>query len=500
MILEDYFSKYRNDIIGIDQKFESPYGKHKILYADWIASGRIYRPIEDILLNKFYPFVGNTHSESSETGSVMTNAYKKTRKIIKNHVHANENDVIIFAGFGMTAVINKFQRLLGLKIPEQLYKFTSIPQSQKPVVFITHMEHHSNHTSWLETICDVVIIETDDLGLVNPNRLEDLLIQYKDRKNKIGAFTAASNVTGIETPYHEMAMLMHKYGGICLVDFAAAAPYIDINMHPDDPLQKLDAIFFSPHKFLGGPGSSGVMIFDSALYKCKVPDNPGGGTVDWTNPWGQHKYIDDIEIREDGGTPGFLQAIKTGLAIKLKEQMGVQNIIAREKELLNIAFPRLKKIPSLHILAQEHEERLGIISFFVEDIHYNLMVKLLNDRYGIQMRGGCSCAGTYGHYLLHVDPTRSKRISDKINHGDFSEKPGWVRFSLHPTMTDKELDFILSAIEEIITNAKSWSKDYTYSSKTNEYHHNSKGPMDYSYIDTYFNLNNIPKIYPTPIE
>jgi selenocysteine lyase/cysteine desulfurase len=491
MTLEKYFLKFRKNIIGINQDFESPYGKYKILYADWIASGRIYRPIEEILLTKFYPFVGNTHSESSETGSAMTNAYKKARKIIKNHVHANEGDVIIFAGFGMTAAINKFQRLLGLKIPEQLNKFTSITENQKPVVFITHMEHHSNHTSWLETICDVVIIGTDDLGLVNPARLENLLIQYKDRKTKIGAFTAASNVTGIQTPYHEMAKMMHKYGGICLVDFAAAAPYIDINMHPEDPLQKLDAIFFSPHKFLGGPGTSGVMIFDSALYKCKVPDNPGGGTVDWTNPWGQHKYIDDIEIREDGGTPGFLQAIKTGLAVKLKEQMGVQNIIAREKELLNIAFPRLKKIPSLHILAQEHEERLGIISFYVEDIHYNLMVKLLNDRYGIQMRGGCSCAGTYGHYLLHVDPTRSKRISDKINHGDFSEKPGWVRFSLHPTMTNNELDFILSAIEEIIINAKSWSKDYTYSSKTNEYCHNSKGPMDYSYIDTYFNLSNL---------
>jgi len=256
MTLENYFSDYRKDIIGIDQEFESPYGKYKIIYADWIASGRLYRPIEDVLINKFYPFVGNTHSESSETGSLMTKAYKKARQIIKNHVHANENDVVIFAGFGMTAVINKFQRLLGLKIPEQLDKFTLIPEIQRPVVFITHMEHHSNHTSWLETICDVVIIGTDDLGLVNPDRLEDLLIQYKDRKTKIGAFTAASNVTGIETPYYQLAKLMHKYGGICLVDFAAAAPYIDINMHPEDPLQKLDGIFFSPHKFLGGPGSS----------------------------------------------------------------------------------------------------------------------------------------------------------------------------------------------------------------------------------------------------
>jgi selenocysteine lyase/cysteine desulfurase len=283
-----------------------------------------------------------------------------------------------------------------------------------------------------------------------------------------------------------MAKMMHEHGGLCFIDFAAAAPYININMHPEDPLEKLDAIFFSPHKFLGGPGTSGVLIFDSKLYKRRVPDNPGGGTVDWTNPWGQHKYIEDIELREDGGTPGFLQTIKTALAINLKNEIGTENILAREHELLKIAFERFDKIPSLHILAQEIKERLGIISFYVEDVHYNLMVKLLNDRFGIQVRGGCSCAGTYGHYLLHVDPTRSKRITDKINHGDLSEKPGWVRLSLHPTMTDEELDFILSAIEEIIKNAREWSNDYAYSPKTNEYTHNSSDEKNWKQIAEWF--------------
>ena len=393
-----------------------------------LQGGRSYKPIEDVLIKNFYPFVGNTHSESSTTGCTMTKAYNEAKHIIKEHVNANENDVIMFAGFGMTSVINKLQRLLGLHCPEQLRHFVTIPENDKPVVFITHMEHHSNHTSWLETICDVVIIGTDDKGMVNLERLEVLLWLYKDRKFKIGSFTAASNVTGIETPYYQMAKMMHKFGGICLIDFAAAAPYVNINMHPEDPEEKLDGIFLSPHKFLGGPGTSGVMIFDSQLYTNKVPDNPGGGTVNWTNPWGQHKYIEDIEAREDGGTPGFLQAIKTALAIKLKNQMGVDKMLAREKELLKTAFARLKQIPSLHILAQDQEERLGIISFYIEDIHYNLMVKLLNDRFGIQMRGGCSCAGTYGHFLLHVDPTRSKRITDKIDQGDLSEKPGWVRF------------------------------------------------------------------------
>ena len=488
MNLEKYFSKFRKNIIGEEQEFESPYGTMKIVYADWIASGRLYEPIERMLIKNIYPMVGNTHSESNETGSAMTKAYGEAKKIIKKHCNAGPNDVIIFAGFGMTSAMNKFQRLMCLQNPEQLHSFTKVPDAEKPVVFVTHMEHHSNHTSWLETICDVVNIGPDDQGMVNLNRLESLLEMYKDRKYIIGSFTAASNVTGIETPYYKMAKLIHKFNGICLIDFAAAAPYVDINMHPSDPEEQLDGIFFSPHKFLGGPGTSGVMIFDSKLYKRKIPDNPGGGTVDWTNPWGGHKYISDIETREDGGTPGFLQAMKTALAIRLKEQMGVKNIRKREAYLLKKAFSRLKSIPSLHILAQEVEERLGIISFYVEDIHYNLMVKLLSDRYGIQMRGGCSCAGTYGHFLLHVDPTRSKRIADKIDQGDLSEKPGWVRFSLHPTMTDGELEFILSAIEEVIINSKSWAKDYGYSSRTNEYKHISVKDSDNAWLKNWFTL------------
>ncbi|MDP2037900.1 MAG: aminotransferase class V-fold PLP-dependent enzyme [Ignavibacteria bacterium] len=486
MSLENHFAKFRSNIIGIDQKFNTPYGEQKLIYSDWIASGRMYSPIESALLENFYSFVGNTHSEASVTGTSMTKAYCEAKNIIKKHVNASKEDVIVFAGYGMTAAVNKLQRILGLKVPEQLQKHIQIHKDEKPVIFLTHMEHHSNQTSWLETICDVVIIEPDALGLVNIDHLHHLLKLYEHRTLKIGSFSAASNVTGIESPYHQMAKLMHEHGGFCFIDFAASAPYVNINMHPVDPLEKLDAIFFSPHKFLGGPGTSGVVIFDSKLYKLKVPEQPGGGTVDWTNPWGQHKYIEDIETREDGGTPGFLQAIKTALAIKLKEEMGVENILKREHELLTKTFERLNKIPSLHILAQEHEERLGIISFYVEDIHYNLMVKLLNDRYGIQVRGGCSCAGTYGHYLLHVDPTRSKRITDKINRGDLSEKPGWVRFSLHPTMTDEELEFVLTAIEDVIKNVKEWAKEYTYSPKTNEYYHKKMNEIESLNIEKWF--------------
>ena len=469
--LEKYFEPFRKNTIGIDQTFNSPYGEQKIIYADWIASGRLYEPIEKTISKVFGPFVGNTHSEESVTGTSMTLAYHHSHDIIKKHVNAKPDDVIITAGTGMTGMVNKFQRILGLKIAEQLKDFLKLPEKLRPVVFVTHMEHHSNHTSWLETIADVIVIKPNQEGLVDIEDLNQLLNKYESRKLKIGSFTACSNVTGIHTDYHEMAKMVHEHDGFCFVDFACSAPYEKIDMNPSDPLKKLDAIFFSPHKFLGGPGSSGVLIFDPKLYKNRVPDDPGGGTVDWTNPWGEHRFVSSIEAREDGGTPGFLQSIRASLAIKLKEEMGVENILQREKELVTKIFRGLKEIPHLHILAENIEERLGAISFYVDNIHYNLIVKILNDRFGVQVRGGCSCAGTYGHYLLHVTPQMSKHITQQIDHGDLSEKPGWVRMSIHPTMTEAEIDFIVNAIKEIVKNIDSWKKDYLYDSHKNEYYH-----------------------------
>ena len=467
--LEEFFKPYRENTVGINKNFNTPYGQKKIVYADWIASGRLYAPIEEKLLNTFGPLVGNTHSESSETGMAMTLAYHYAHDVIKKHVNASKDDVIITAGSGMTSLINKFQRILGLKIPEQLSDYLKLPGELKPIIFITHMEHHSNQTSWLETIADVVVLEADDEGLVIPSNLARQLEKYKNRKLKIGAFTACSNVTGIKTPYHLLAKIMHEHGGLCFIDFACSAPYVNINMHPSDPLEKLDAIFFSPHKFLGGPGTTGVMIFNSKLYKNKIPDNPGGGTVDWTNPWGQHKFISNIELREDGGTPAFLQTIKAAMCVQLKEKMGIENIEERENELVKIALTELRSIPGVHILADNIEDRLGAISFYFEKIHYNLVVKLLNDRFGVQVRGGCSCAGTYGHYLLHVTPRQSRHITRKINHGDYSEKPGWIRMSIHQTMTNDELYFIIEALKQISENVDEWEKDYKYFPEKNEY-------------------------------
>lgn len=486
--LELYFNDFRKDIIGVDQAFTSPYGAQKIIYTDWTASGRLYRPIEEKLMNEFGPFVANTHTETTVTGTAMTLAYHEARHIIKHHVNANSDDILITDGTGMTGVVNKFQRILGLRIPENLKEFAAIPEEIKPIVFISHMEHHSNQTSWLETIADVVVIPADESGLFSIEALQVLLEKYKHRSFKIASITSCSNVTGIRTPYHEVAQLMHQHNGVCFVDFACSGPYVAIDMHPQAPDAYLDAIFFSPHKFLGGPGTSGVLLFNKNLYKNNVPDCPGGGTVSWTNPWGEHKYIDNIEDREDGGTPGFLQVIKTALAIQLKEKMGVKNILAREHELVDYIFTTLNTLPNLHILANQHQDRLGVISFYIDELHYNLGVKLLNDKFGIQTRGGCSCAGTYGHYLLHVDQETSNQLVCQIATGDLIQKPGWIRMSVHPTTTTEEIQYVCESILALAKNHNIWSADYEYNPKTNEFNHTSALSIEKERVNNWFTV------------
>lgn len=484
--LENYFQQFRKNIIGIDQEFESPFGKKKIIYTDWTASGRLYRPIEEKLINDFGPFVANTHTETTVSGTAMTLAYHKARNIIKHHVNASNDDILINDGTGMTGVVNKFQRILGLKIPENLKDFINIPNEKKPIVFISHMEHHSNQTSWLETIADVEIIPSCEQGLFSIENLEKLLEKYKNRAFKIASITSCSNVTGIKTPYHEVAKLMHKNNGLCFVDFACSGPYVKIDMHPEDQESYLDAIFFSPHKFLGGPGTSGVLIFNKKLYQNLVPDNPGGGTVSWTNPWGEHKYIDNIEDREDGGTPGFLQVIKTALAIQLKEKMGIENILKREHEIVNYVFRELENVSNIKILASQHQDRLGVISFYIDNLHFNLGVKILNDKFGIQTRGGCSCAGTYGHYLLNVNEETSHNLVCQIDSGDLTLKPGWIRMSIHPTTTNEEIQLVCDAIKSLAENHELWIKDYNYDKNSNEFTHKNAKPIEKEMVDKWF--------------
>jgi selenocysteine lyase/cysteine desulfurase len=476
MTLEAYFAAFRDQIIGGDQTFVSPYGLKKILYADWTASGRAYAPIESYLQKRILPYAANTHTGSTFTSALISQAYEKSKVIIKHHVHADDRDVLIFCGSGMTAAVNKLQRILGLRIPERLSNYLKnggscleVDEVRRPVVFVTHMEHHSNHTSWLETIATVEIIRNDPSGNIDLNHFSQLLKQYRGRLYKIAAVTACSNVTGIETPYHGIARLIHQQNGWCFVDFASSAPYVDMDMHPEDEGAQLDAIYFSGHKFLGGPGTPGILVFNRELYSNKIPEQPGGGTVAYSNPWKAHKYVANIEAREDGGTPPFLQGIKAALCIRLKEKMGVAQMRQREKELLDIIFARFVHISNAVILEGSAKERLGVVAFTITGAHYNLTVKLLNDLFGIQLRGGCSCAGTYGHYLLKVNQASSEKVLADIQAGDLSTKPGWVRLSIHPTMTDEDIHLIMDGIAKIAANFQELSSDYQYCRETNEF-------------------------------
>lgn len=492
-----HFAQFNH--VGQDVIFDTPFGKELLLYFDWTASGRISPEVEKFLMEKVYPWMANTHTETAEAGRTMTGLYEQARQIVKNHVGANEDDVLLFAGQGMTGAVTKFQDILNLRkkpvsqgllalrdslpedrralVDELLPALMEVEKQQRPVVFVTRLEHHSNDISWRECDCEVVHVPNGQDGLPDLAALEILCEEYAGR-SLIGAFTACSNVTGVITPYHQMAKIMHQNAGKCFVDFAASAPYTEINMHPDDPEKDLDGAYFSLHKFLGGPGSSGVLIFNRNLYDREIPTVPGGGTVTSTSPSHQsyigQASVKQIQAREDGGTPPILQVMRAGAAITLKEKMGAENMKAREEYLINKAMDRLSTIPGLRIFHGENRERYGMISFEVDNVHYNLLAALLNDRFGIQVRGGCSCAGTLGHDLFGIDEDKSAEMIERIDAGDLSCKPGWLRLSLHPTMTNLELEFVLRAIEQTAAMAPQWSRDYQFDSSTAGWHFNGE--------------------------
>lgn len=421
------------------------------IYADWTASGRLFAPIEERISKMAGGFMANTHTEDSYTGRTMTQWLHQAETVIKKHVNASENDVLLNVGSGMTGALAKLIRMMGWWCHEQHRDAVLATLSHRPLVYITHREHHSNHTMWLESLVELRIIPALPNDEIDMDWLAQDIADESKRPVKLASVTAASNVTGIETPYRDIAKLMHDAGGWCFVDFAASAPYVEIDMHPNDD-EWLDAIFFSPHKFLGGPGSSGALIFNKSLYQNKIPEQPGGGTVVWTNPWGEHRFVANIEQRESGGTPGILQTIKTALAIQLKEEMGVERIRQREHYLNDVMFKRLDAIEGVRVLSGHHRERLSIFSIVFGGIDYKTAVKRLSDEHQVETRGGCACAGTYGHHLLDIDYCASHAITDQLNENEQQLKPGWVRLSLHPCMTEQDVNSIADAIAHLASH------------------------------------------------
>ncbi|WP_091496538.1 aminotransferase class V-fold PLP-dependent enzyme [Amphibacillus marinus] len=473
--LEKHFDDFRTQTIGANHYFTTKYGTFPLLYADWTASGRLYHPIEDKLSNIIGPWIGNTHTDHNTTSSIITEVYHHAKKVIKAHVNACEDDLVIATGAGTTAALNKLQRLLGIRVPAALTNTLTITEQERPIILTSLMEHHSNYLSWKETIGNVEVVQLSTEHQIDLNHLEQLLKKYQDRRMKIGAFTACSNVTGIKTNFHAAAKLMHQYGGKCFIDYAASAPYEEIDMHVDE-LDYFDGIAFSPHKFLGGPGSSGLLIVNKSCLSSAIPDQPGGGTVLYTNKWGKYKYHYDPETREDGGTPAIMQTIKAALTLDLKQEMEPALIAQREQEILTEFLPKLAKINGVTILGYPNKEaRLGIISFTIQNMHHHLIALLLNDRFGIQVRSGCSCAGPYGHSLLKLSKNYSNKMIKKILAGDQSYRPGWVRVSLHPTIRDDELAYLLFAIEQVTIHYFQWQADYSYDKATDRFQARSAG-------------------------
>ncbi len=433
-------------------------------YADYTASGRSLTFIEDYLRDAVLPLYGNTHTESSGTGLQTTRFREEARRIIRDAVGGDDGHAVIFCGSGTTGAVDKLLGVLNLRLPADLadrYRLTEmIPVADRPVAFIGPFEHHSNELPWRESIADVITIHEDADGHIDLGQLERELIRHADRPLKIGSFSAASNVTGILSDTRAVAVLLHRHGALSFWDFAAAAPYVEVEMSPRRPgsypeLDYKDAIFLSPHKFIGGPGTPGVLVARRELFRNRVPVVVGGGTVAYVNPT-EHLYLADPEHREEGGTPAIVESIRAGLVFQLKSAVGSPAIREREESFIRRAIERWQRNPNIEILGNHRAERLSIVSFVVRHggrhLHHNFVVALLNDLFGIQSRGGCSCAGPYGHRLLGIDLETSHEFEREIARGCEGIKPGWVRVNFNYFISEAVFEFILDAVDLVATD------------------------------------------------
>ena len=461
MSVNDLIDTIRASVIGADEVIDGPFGPRPVIYADYTASGRALTFIEDYVREAVLPLYANTHTESSGTGRQTSRLREEARALVARSVGATGEHAVVFAGSGATYAIDKLIGVLGLRLPSALedrHRLAAhVPADQRPVVFIGPYEHHSNEIPWRESIVDVVTIREDADGHVCLDHLTEELERHRDRPLLIGSFSAASNVTGILTDVPAIASLLHRFGGLSFWDYAAAAPYVGIAMGSpaDGNLAYLDAVFLSPHKLIGGPSTPGVLVARRELFVNRVPDVPGGGTVLYVNP-AEHDYLASIEHREEGGTPAIVDSIRAGLVFGLKDAVGVTEIHRREERFVRRAIAAWEANPNLEVLGSHTAERLSIVSFVVRHetryLHHNLVVAILNDVFGIQSRGGCSCAGPYGHRLLGIDLERSHRFEREISRGCEGIKPGWVRVNFNYFIDDATFDYVVQAVDLVATD------------------------------------------------
>ena len=488
----------RQDIIGRNILFKTPFGKKPLVYADYTASGRCLYSIENYMLY-LMQYYANTHTEDDFTGKTMTEILHKAERIIKKIVNAGDTGKIIFTESGTTGGIARLQQILGVYWPPATKKrintfldscLERYPKNikcnqelrdyitnKKPIVFVGPYEHHSNEIMWRQTLCEVIEIPLNKEGELDLIELEKTVSNPKyDNRPKIGSFSAASNVSGIKTPVYEVAKILHKHNTIACFDFAACAPYIEINMNKDKE-SYFDAIFLSPHKFLGGPGTSGILIINEKIYPKDLPPSiAAGGTVDYVTKK-REQYIKDIETREKPGTPGILQNIKVSLVFQLKEKIGIRNIEKIEHYLLKKFYDNFKNEDRIIFYGPtDIHKKIGIIPFNIKHkdriLHPKFVTKLMNDLFGIQTRAGCSCAGPYGHTILNISQEQAKFYQCLVGLDKYgSIKPGWVRVNLHYTLSIEEFDYIVGVLKFIIKNGHLFLSYYELDFQTGDWNH-----------------------------
>ena len=493
--MTDIIETVRASVIGTEHAVPGPFGSRRVTYADYTASGRSLSFIEDYIRDVVLPLYANTHTESSGTGLQTSRFREDSREIIRQCVNGGDDHAVLFVGSGCTGAVDRIIRVLGISIPDGLdsaYQLSDqIPADERPVVFIGPFEHHSNELPWRESIADVVKIGEDKDGHIDQAQLEAELTKYRDRPLLIGSFSAASNVTGIISDTHGIAALLHRYGALSFWDFAAAAPYVKIDMVVEDvPGAYKDAIFISPHKLIGGPGTPGLLIARKDLFQNRVPSVPGGGTVAFVNP-SDHEYITDIEHREEGGTPAIVESIRAGLVFQLKEAVGADRIRDLEHGLIRRAIDSWNGNVNVEVLGNADADRLSIVSFVVKHgdqyLHHNFIVALLNDLFGIQSRGGCSCAGPYGHTLLGIDDETSRHFSDEILLGCEGIKPGWVRVNFNYFISDEVFNFILDAVHLVAEHGWKLLPWYQFDMDTAGWTHvDGRGESPFSLYDVHY--------------
>ena len=480
--------RVRESVIGDDQCMRGPYGARRVTYADYTASGRALTFLEDFIREEVLPRYANTHTESSGTGLQTTRLREDARRIIRDAVGGDDDTCVIFCGSGSTAAVDKIVGVLGLRLPsaaEDRWQLSRhVPADQRPVVFVGPFEHHSNELPWRESLADVVRIPEDADGHVDVEALETELVRYSHRPLRIGSFSAASNVTGIITDTCGITDLLHRHGALSFWDFAAAAPYVRIDMYPRcerHPLAHKDAVFVSPHKFVGGPGTPGVLVARRELLANRVPVVAGGGTVTFVNPT-EHHYLADPEHREEGGTPAIVESIRAGLVFQLKGAVGSDVIRAYEDDFVRRAVASWRQNPAIEVLGNLEAERLSIVSFTLRrpgglHLHHNAAVALLNDLFGIQARGGCSCAGPYGHRLLGIDIERSHAYEREIEHGCEGIKPGWVRVNFNYFISEAVFRYVVEAVHLVAEHGWRLLPDYRFDPASGLWRHQD-GPVE----------------------